>query len=542
MRHKLIFLLTAQIALLFSCTPKVDDSGLVIDDIETYIEQSPDSALYVLQNIKSSSITNDGVKAKHALLLSMAMDKTFIEATDFQILQPAIDHYKKHGSSTDRLRMYYYKGRIFKNSGNDEKAMECYVMGLYHGKHSNDSLTIARTLYSKALIHNKLYQFDKYVECMLEAAKYFKEKKQSSYFKALLSAHNGCIILNDTIKASAIIDTLSSVADNSNLQQMADLYEAKIAHANKFHSSNASAKLIDDYINSIKEENIKWLSVAAVLYKIGKYDDCLKAIRYYEKYYPERPGRYYAILSGAHENLQDYSEALKNYKKYIKISDSLDMAIFKNDTKFIEEKYNLQIEKLEESRQNHIRISILVSVAFALSGLLLHVRNKYLLSITEKENYILRCDQLENEKNQLEKIVEKDSGMKYQMKKVLMDRIAILNSFFIADIDKSGRSDLRARKELQKLVENRDTFINSTRAVYDISYPNFMQLLKEKQLTDLEINYCCLYAIGLRIKDVGNYMRTSTHYNINVSIRKKLGLESNATNLDIYIRRMLQEL
>lgn len=66
-----------------------------LQDVETYIEEHADSALSILQEIDSTHLVNKAEKAKYALLLSMAMDKNFIDRTDFDVLQPAIDYYKE---------------------------------------------------------------------------------------------------------------------------------------------------------------------------------------------------------------------------------------------------------------------------------------------------------------------------------------------------------------------------------------------------------------------------------------------------------------
>lgn len=202
----------------------------------------------------------------------------------------------------------------------------------------------------------------------------------------------------------------------------------------------------------------------------------------------------------------------------------------------------MQIASLEESRRNQMYVFSLVLIIVALVGLVFYLRSRYRIGIIEKENYILRCAQLEDEKYGLEKILEDNGSMMGQMRSVLMGRLAVLNRFLVADIDKTGRSEVKARREFEKLLENREAFISSTREIYEVSCPGFIMFLKGRQLTDQEIDYCCLYAIGLRVKDVGNYMSTSTHYNVNISIRKKLGMDSSTTNLDIYIRRLLEEL
>lgn len=92
---------------LISCNHHSSDWETV-NSVETYIEEKADSALTVLQNINSNRLKGREEKARYALLLSMAMDKNFIDKTNFEVLQPAIDYYEHHGTATDKLRTLYY--------------------------------------------------------------------------------------------------------------------------------------------------------------------------------------------------------------------------------------------------------------------------------------------------------------------------------------------------------------------------------------------------------------------------------------------------
>ena len=127
-----------------------------LSQVESYIEERPDSALVVLEQINTSELSCKEEKAKHALLYSMALDKNFVDKTDFEVLQPAIDYYEDNGSATDKLRTYYYQGRIFQNKGNDALAMESFVNAIEEGENSNDILTTARTYFAQSKIYYSL--------------------------------------------------------------------------------------------------------------------------------------------------------------------------------------------------------------------------------------------------------------------------------------------------------------------------------------------------------------------------------------------------
>ena len=66
-----------------------------------------------------------------------------------------------------------------------------------------------------------------------------------------------------------------------------------------------------------------------------------------------------------------------------------------------------------------------------------------------------------------------------------------------------------------------------------------MAELKSHDLTDWEIGYCCLYVLGLKGKDVGNYLKKKRNYIISSDIRRKLGLTEHDTNLGIWLRSRL---
>lgn len=47
--------------------------------------------------------------------------------------------------------------------------------------------------------------------------------------------------------------------------------------------------------------------------------------------------------------------------------------------------------------------------------------------------------------------------------------------------------------------------------------------------------------LGLRGKEVGEYMNLKRHYQISSDIRRKLNIETTETNIGLYIRRKLSE-
>ena len=125
---------------------------------------------------------------------------------------------------------------------------------------------------------------------------------------------------------------------------------------------------------------------------------------------------------------------------------------------------------------------------------------------------------------------------------IVTQRLEILNSIITSHISERDADIKKADKWLDKLIADRDGFIASTRATMEMSHPAFFKYLREKELTDWEINYCCLYLIGLKGKDIGDYINLKRHYNYGSAIRMKLGLTENDTNLSLYLKKMLKNM
>ena len=189
-------------------------------------------------------------------------------------------------------------------------------------------------------------------------------------------------------------------------------------------------------------------------------------------------------------------------------------------------------------------VSFLIIVILLVSILCIYIYIKHLQNRrkTEKELLGLKYSILESEKSKLEEILQSNNSILQNSRNILLQRLNLLNNFFVANISNKENREIKAHKEIITLLSERSNFITSNIKVYEISHPQFIEYLKSHNLTLMEIGYCCLYAIGLKIKDAGVYMNTSSHYNINTEIRRKLNICPNSTNLDIYIRNLVDTL
>lgn len=174
-------------AILFSCSDNHELSER-LSEAESAMSEHPDSALAMLRKIDVSTLDSDRNKACYALLMSQALDKNYIDTTTFEILQPAIDYFPENGSADEKLKTFYYQGRIYQNRHENDSAMQCFIRGREFCRMASDTLAAANLLVAQGTILYTVYKFDDFIEVNLEAAKLYKSIGRTDY--ELLSLAN----------------------------------------------------------------------------------------------------------------------------------------------------------------------------------------------------------------------------------------------------------------------------------------------------------------------------------------------------------------
>lgn len=126
------------LALLSGCN--VREVRCKLDDVESYIAERPDSALAVLESIDSTALCTKELKAHHALLHAMALDKNYIDVADDSLANIAVKYYQKRGDKRNLVRSLYYKG-----------------LSYYYDEQYNNSILELSKAESIAILHDSLY-------------------------------------------------------------------------------------------------------------------------------------------------------------------------------------------------------------------------------------------------------------------------------------------------------------------------------------------------------------------------------------------------
>lgn len=563
-----------------------------MDIAESLMNTKPDSALTVLEGISPSDVRGKETSARYALLKSMALDKNCIDTTTFDVLQPAIDYYIEHGSPDEQLRTYYYQGRIYQNQGDNDLAMQSFMRGKEFCQEASDTLTMANLMVAQATILYSTYKIDDYIKKNLDAAKLYKAINRPDYeISCLANALDGGILNNDRTLADSVMSIAQErVKQNSELCIVIAPYA--LSYALKFGDKDNIVDILHYYehMQDLGDE-IK-LDIVEAYCKIG---DSYNANRFMDSIDSTSKVRtslkYLAIQSDILELKGDIAGALTAYRKFSTTIDSIHMNIFSRDLLFAQERHEMEKANLMEKQRVDKIIWLGLCIVFVLLIIIGYVYYRYRLgkakslldtqekqrlqleqenlkrenenlelerhnAVLEKQAAQLECErqslaaenlrlkivQLENESESLKEVLEKQKDLAKPIEDAIKIRIEMLNGLLASRITDNESYAEPYGTWKDQIIQDKDEFMNTTRLAFKASHPKFIEYLEQHGLTESEINYVCLYAIGLRGKEVGEYMQLKRHYHISSDIRKKLDIDEHQTNIGIYIRKLMKQL
>ena len=527
-----------------------------MDKAENLMDAKPDSALVVLENIPASSVKGKEAAARYALLKSIALDKNCIDTTTFDVLQPAIDYYVKNGTPDEQFRTYYYQGRIYQNQGDDDSAMQSFMNACDLRKQVTDSLLLSHTLVAQGTLYLKQYKINDFVHYNMEAAKLYKTiGKDILAIKSYTNALDGYVMQNNKPAADSLMSICVPMV-KKNPEGEAFLFPSLLSYTVNFCSSDEIKEVLTEYQN-MELTTDETMIFAEGYSKIGEYD---KAMALISNINPAENTwdslKYASIKIDILERQGKYKEAFTLYRDYSASLEHYQKELLSQDLLFSDKKHQLEMKSLMEIQDRDRIIWGTLCGIFALViiiGWLYYrgYRSKTKHILTEKENKNLRLeqenlrleiDQLEDERDNLKELQKEQSELAKPIKDVIKSRLDLLNGLLAKEITNNDRYAEPYNKWIDTVRNDKKKFMDSTRLAFAASHPKFIEHLEQHGLSADEINYLCLYAIGLRGKEVGEYIQMKRHYIVSHEIRKKLGIDEHETNIGPYIRRLMKGL
>ena len=147
----------------------------LLDDVASYVNEHPDSALTVLTAIDSTTLNTRGLRARHALLLTMSRDKAYLDITVPGLLAPAEKYYEHHGTPDERMKALYYRGRIAQENNSRNDAAVYFSRAEEYADEVTDKHALGLLYLAQATIFNQAHNTQKEKEYITKGLSIFHE-------------------------------------------------------------------------------------------------------------------------------------------------------------------------------------------------------------------------------------------------------------------------------------------------------------------------------------------------------------------------------
>ena len=271
--RRFLFPLVVLIIVLSSCAPVRDRRTL--NDMEALMPERPDSALAVLRGLQPRDLPGLHVRPLHALLLSEALDKNYIDLIDDSLALAANRYYGEHGSKLHRLKSWYFLGRIRFNAGNFAEAVICYDRALEYAESLTNYHYIG--LINREIANALSEVWDNYhaTERLMESIKSFhfaNEKRYAAYSE--LALVSGLIKLKRYDEAKTVLNEIDDNQNDSHLLAFISLKRAQLA---VYEGAENYDEILSDYhaagIGKNIPTTISRLSEQAVVHQLAGHTD-----------------------------------------------------------------------------------------------------------------------------------------------------------------------------------------------------------------------------------------------------------------------------
>ena len=399
MRKLIVILILTLTAI--SCG-KIKDAHNTLNDIETFINERPDSALTILDSFDTSLLENKSVWAHHSLLHAQAKDKCYIDETNDSLMTQVVNYYEGKRDKEKLFKAYYYLGRIQYNAGNYTESMLSYTKAEQLIDKVNDDFFKGLLYAQLGMLHQKYYDYQKSMQAYETAYGYYRlaNRITHQYYIQL----NIGLLCQETKDYSTSEELLTEVMhwayENKYFHLCQEALEFLITMYDETKQYDKSSGLINSKYSQECSTSLPLIQTKA--YEKARLKDSysLEIINKADlllEYTADSISNYYyryQIL----KHLGQYADALSNYEQMIHLQDKSTLSALqhpllttKNSFLEVENKY-MQLKVRMHKTQKYFAILILCAVVCYIT---IYFRSKIKEKNTEMLGYIEVATDLE---------------------------------------------------------------------------------------------------------------------------------------------------
>ena len=350
--HKLVIV---AVALIFGAGCDRTMSNRLFE-IESFIQEYPDSALSALREINDADLTHRRDRALFSLLMAMSLDKNCIDTADIGVIKPAVSYYSHHKSGDYYSAAMFYCGRIYYNGGDYSNAIICFQEAL---ESTDSQYWNSMILSHMGYAYNKCFNNEEELACSKMAFEIVKESNDSLAIRQAMSALATAYQNN---REFGLADSLlSSLCSGGNPYYIAFPQWADLKIKMPSPDYHSIVTMFETGLNNDVDMSVEyWCEYAYALYKCGDRTRSFEIIDQLTKF---EDNLYTCIWMGRlAEEEKDFKTALEYETRYEALADSLvrkqlSQSIFKAQTAH----YKI-VSELE--RQKRRQYSLMAVVAF----------------------------------------------------------------------------------------------------------------------------------------------------------------------------------
>lgn len=516
-----------------SCLSQKYNDGLL--RIESYIQSDPTLALKELPSY-SDSISSKADEGLYSLLYSMALDKNYIDLKNDSIVRPAVTYFSKHKDNYRTFLSYYYLGRIYENAEDYSQALLAYIKAESYSNSSISGEYVTRLHSAKERLFFQQFALDKALDEAYKAQKASSTLENFSfYIRSCLDIIGLLNSQNRLEEASSELDSLSRWISRRG-ESFPSAYYNQVLYKHLYHSNNTLdsvcfyASLYETAC--IREDrNPDSIILSEVLLKKHEYERA-KALFDHVNLRPSSSINdsitYYSVATRLYKGLRDFDNYVASVEESRRLIETKNLDIFRNDVRFLEERYNNNLE--QERKKNRI-ILLSLLLGFMMVAIVAVVIYSNMRHREMKRSY----EEIQKEYAVIQEALKNCGDESGDIKSQLNLRLQALAPYF-----QKVPSKQIDRKVLRNLTRDNHEMLRNIGLLYSLSFPKFISRLVESGLTAEEIGLCSLFASGFVTKELTDMIDSGSIYQINCSIREKFGNALDGRTLPAWLRDLFK--
>lgn len=540
MKKRILALITLTAGLMTSC--HFSNKGL--DRADGLMQEMPDSALVLLQQWqRDNPHPSRRDEARHALLLSMALDKNYIDLQSDSIIDKAVSYYAPR-KGRERMLAYYYQGRIFQNRESCSAAIVSLENAEKDARVLEDNLYLGLIYRSKATIFTETGNNPSAIECAQRSINYFRHIQNSKYEQyerlslAIFYANN--LNYDEALNA---LDSIHIESDDLNLNYQVTLRRASILWSKR----NPPKEVLSLYMSvpSHYYDILDFGQIAIIYESLNQKDSADFWIR---QGYEKAPSEDWCAtldyqrarieqMRGNYKKAYDLMYYVTNYQDSltrIRLTES----VSSSQRDYFKKEMELETEK---ARTNAMKLRLLIVVSLLTVAILVFFFMDRLRSSNGKLRDSLAS--LHNSSESIEKL-RKDNVM--LAGSLLSEKILFLNKlsyeYCHADTDKLKDAVFEQYKETVRSLKNEHQVFDELEVILNKYYDGIMNKFRTQfpQIQGEKLDMIIIFFTNLPYNTAQLFFRYQNADSLKQakSRLRKIILESNVPDKDLFLEMM----